>query len=100
MEMTSEQVTQCMLENMRPWPQTGVASRAAGVVQTSGIVPAKGETNMSVISEFDAQVLAAMKTFGISRLKAVVWVAKQNPELHSAYVAATDKAFKAAQGRK
>lgn len=55
---------------------------------------------MSVISEFDNQVLQAMATFKLSRQKAIQTVARKHPELHSEYVKQTDAAFKARAGRK
>jgi len=100
MEMTREQITSAMLENLKPWPQTGAVSRPTAVVQTSGVDPAKGHTMSTVISEFESQVAAAMTSLGLTRQKAIVRVAKQHPELHSEYVKQTDGEYKARQRRR
>ena len=102
MEMTRDQVTQAMLENLKPWPSTNENAKKTGTPVQAGMInnkpaeqpPQKGHT-MSVISEWDSQVVAAMKTFGISRQQAVIRVARQNPELHQAYIDQTNAAIRA-----
>ena len=98
MEMTREQVTQAMIENMRPWPQTGVASRAAGVVQTSGVVPAKGETNMSehrIIVEYHKRIKEIMVQEQCTRQEANVLLCREDPSLHEGYVRQTNVELRA-----
>ena len=54
----------------------------------------------TVISEFEAQVALAMTSLGLTRQKAVVRVAQQNPELHQAYIDQTNAELRARRERR
>ena len=109
MEMTREQITQAMLENMKPWPSTnenatkgGAASRPAAVVQTSGIVPAKGETMSEhrIIVEYHKRIKEIMVQEQCTRQEANVLLCREDPSLHEGYVRQTNVELRARRARR